>query len=1057
MSKQKRTFGGGDVNFHGDCEGHIGTWLVSIPGRPETQEKVELGEGCLFNRPLPTEPSLDLQTLAFSPFPQRHLLEYEIDGLNVDARVFVNDQEAFRHAKIPQLSVGRFCVWIELTPGWNKLRFRLSAKTDGSPEASFQARVITEHGRVLAADHYAPTLEDAATFSLTPNSVRSQAATTPDRSFPFPQEKRFNDVPPSPNGPTLEDFQPGVGIAKKSAGRFGFSKGDGMLDCSMPVMGMFAKPYLFGHPDYQRSILWHFTTLPPGIDEHDQYIGSKHDWHALGSDETVDVNWLAVTWRKKFKTRKGFLHREAGTDVNVSYTYSLGATGVLMETDDAGLRLSGLGSAGDYRRLLLPLNETAVVRSTTEGGVIYDRSMDGDLREGWFMIWGNSSFPDVPILLTLQKNPEKIVCDRLPNGDLDSVDVIAHDAFGWAVLHFPYGFEVFDPAAIDNDAWIKEAMEQCDFLSRLALAYPIDCQESFRTDDAQDRVDVVQKFQHRRLTNEWGDNPLLSAPLPPPLSLIGDVSGVELDPDAVDFKFPTKYGFLMGALGRDWSRYSIPVPPTRREFQFRTPDDAATTKRALAADFDDYLDFHRSKPEVPNPGVYSFLLQYDIPMLLFNYLEEGNRRRLEQIIAEGLDKATNPDTEYPFIDGGTCHSWYPRRDPFTGLGYLTTYLHISGIRNLPSRSKKNIETFRGTFIELDWGNAMALYSIYLGALLTNDWEPVEKNWPTLRHAFDYYLHLQDWACMATAYRENGVTWNDGTNYGGYLGFIRMAEIIGDRTSQDWGKYAFAKLAALRLAQFRATQTYFHKYFNVAPWWIGKFFHEETDAAAAFTNVPEIIGRCRPQGLYNLTTEGHYPEAFAFYAKHLPEEVKEFLRIIDESFDDVTRAVPTVDGRDGYVSRGDWLGEQETYSFLLLSLLTGHQSPSELLMKLDRAAENHRLSRETLGAAFSHRRIPRNWVHCFLRSQIRGKILPLSLTGWRHVRIDAADYDPNEAIAVIRLTPKGDGEPWIELKATEKPKSILGDENPLDPKRITWTNGALRIATGEIRELTFMTT
>ena len=66
----------------------------------------------------------------------------------------------------------------------------------------------------------------------------------------------------------------------------------------------------------------------------------------------------------------------------------------------------------------------------------------------------------------------------------------------------------------------------------------------------------------------------------------------------------------------------------------------------------------------------------------------------------------------------------------------------------------------------------------------------------------------DWACLCASYCENGVSWSDGTNYGGYLGFLNMAEMLGLEDDLALGRYAFSKMFAMRAGLFHASQYYY---------------------------------------------------------------------------------------------------------------------------------------------------------------------------------------------------------------------------------------------------------
>jgi hypothetical protein len=243
----------------------------------------------------------------------------------------------------------------------------------------------------------------------------------------------------------------------------------------------------------------------------------------------------------------------------------------------------------------------------------------------------------------------------------------------------------------------------------------------------------------------------------------------------------------------------------------------------------------------------------------------------------------------------------------------------------------------------------------------------------------------------------------------------MAEIIGDEEAYNEGMYSYAKLAALRMAIFRSSQNYFHKYFGVEPYWVSKCFNEELDSSKAFINVPSTYDAYRPGSIYNMTTEGHYPEAFEMYSSFLKDEIKDFLKVVEDAYGGGLARAPLKGEFSNYVcGMSNLLSEQELFSWFMMALDTGYYPCEKLLKMLDEASAGHRLSEEFLGASFSHRRVPAKWTYCFLKSQIQGSNFPVSITGWRGLRINSAEYDEANATAKFEIDSVKENA-WLELK------------------------------------------
>ena len=625
--------------------------------------------------------------------------------------------------------------------------------------------------------------------------------------------------------------------------------------------------------------------------------------------------------------------------------------------------------------------------------------------------------------MILPRSPERIRVRKDARGRIEGFRIEFAGSADTVMLLFPCGIELLQPHEVTDEriaGWIGLCQKQ----AQRALARPIACTDWYRA--SRDRVEIVQEFSFRTFDDEWHTPPLRFAPLPPPLSLAADhVPEIRLDGRAARETFPTKYGYLYGAEDSAYSSYSLPVPDTRRDLAF-SAKDRDELRAKLEADFDEFMSYHLDAPETGNPGNYSFVFQYSFVLMVFHLLSDGSRKRLEDAIRDGLRKVCDPDFRYTGPGGRECCSWYNRREPFSGLDFYMTYLHVTGIFRFAECSRETIENTDELMIETDWGNAMSLYGAWFGALFTGEWDLIRKSWPVFRHAFDYYLCAMDWACLCASYCENGVSWSDGTNYGGYLGFLNMAEMLGLEDDLALGRYAFSKMFAMRAGLFHASQYYYCRFFGTEPWYCAKFFHEETDAGRAFLSYPAGIIRsgCRAETIYNITTEGHYKEAFDAYCRFMEPELRRVLA----AFRDMGPTEPWEARPDGapdvYHSAGATgvQGWQEVYSFFMLCIRLGLMPPEELEEKILQASENNRLSREFLGSALSCRRVPAYWTCAYLLSNLYGRE-EAKLTRWKDVRIGRAAYPE------LTLTRTG-ADAFVEFRSDRPPRVTLNGK-PLD--------------------------
>lgn len=875
------------------------------------------------------------------------------------------------HNEIPELP-------LQLNKGRNTVEIQLRNPTLKPVPGDFAARLISENGTIVFQEIRCP---------LPPQ----QAAAGED------------------DQPGLDGFTPATGSAYKSCGRFGYTKGDGILDCSMAAFGMITRPYVSGHPAFRKNVIWHLSLLPEG-EPHPCSLSENYQPEA---GETLQVDWAGVRWGRTLLNGQ-----------RMTLDYSLLTPEILIETEAKLLHLNELQNFGGYTRITLPLESGCLTRLHSDG-LFYDRTQDGPLKQNWLLFSGSGAFPEIPAQMILRNPPEKITLRRQENGNISGILLEFAGPAEWAMLVFPSGLELFYPEQLD-ETWYEKTVALCARRQQLALARPVACEDWFRA--TPDSVEIRQKFTYRFLP-DWLNTPALTAaPLPPPLAIAGeDVPGLLLDPRAISLDFPSKYGPLYGVLNSTWSSYTLPLPCPRRKISFSS-DSAGTLSDMISRDFADFLSYHLDAPEIGNPGNYSFVFQYSFVLLVSHLLKKEEKERLLAIIRSGLEKVCNPEYQYRGPGGRQCCSWYLRREPFSGVSYYSTYLHVGGISRYPDAGRQTIENSRWPFIEIDWGNAMSLYGTWLGTLFTGSWELIRDHWSVLRKAFDYYLVMMDWACMTTAYAENGITWNDGTNYGGYLGFLNMAEMLGKEEDLALARYAYGKMFAMRTGLVYSARKYFCSFFGVPPYRTSKFFHEELDATRAFQNYPSdlLYNGYRSQSLYNMTTEGHYQETWNAYCQYMPGEIRDLLAAVERANPEDSITGPRPAGAENlYHTKDRVLGWQEVMTYLMLCFISRRFDRDTLLEKLREAAANQRIAQEFLGhIQWSKRRVPAAWTYAYLHTTFTGQNQP-ALTAWKNLSLARAAYPE---IEVAGTGPHA----WLEF-FSEKPVRVLlnGSELPLE--------------------------
>ncbi len=843
----------------------------------------------------------------------------------------------------------------------------------------------------------------------------------------------------------LDDFLPGAGSEKwPAAGRFGFTKGDGVLDCAMPVLGIIDRMYLCGHPEYKKPFKWTCSVLPPGINRKSAYHGSLPPAVKGLEEDEISVNHLSASWKASFKAEEDFFERRAGATIDFSCSYSLASPAILVETGDPGLSLSMLEYAGDYQFLLAPC-----------GGGLECFALEGEisfpegLSENWLLVFGAKEFPDVPILLVFTRPVSEAGVVRNNLGRLTALDFHIPSGGSEIFLAAPFGIESLHPPV--SDGFIDEAVERCRFWSRAFLAYPVRCLEYFKLWESEQKVEIFQQFEYRKFTDSWGTVPLETAPIPPVLSLLDGAGAVEADKDIIDFKFPTKYGFLRGSPGRSFATYKIPYMPRERRFPLREAGNFEIS-RLLSEGMDDCFRFHErfGTDSQGTPYAGSLLDPYAWPATMFNFMDGQVRSKLSEKLAERLALVLDPERRYtypvvnwsdmmserpgpervleiysdPGIKTFQLYNWYPRKEPFTGTGYRICYLNVGLFSGgvVKEGAREEIAAMTTPLVENDWGAGLALYFIYLAAQVSGDFSHVRKNWQIICEAFAYFEKLHDWGCMAAAYSDNGITWVEGANYGAFPAFINLAEAVGDCSAQARGEYLAAKQMILRLGQLRSAEVYFPRFFNHDPWYTTKFFHEEASPGNAFQNVPELWKKIYRRGsVFNLTAEGLYPEICEAMYRFLPEEFSRLRDIALESYKQ---------GLGDFCSDNLWVVIAENSFCLMAGALSEDNDSKKLLKEIEEAEERGHLLKKWRGMHVYSRLLPENYFKCQLLAWMESRNHPAWLEYWVDVRITGAEYAPEAGKAVIAFEISGE-KPVIRLGCRVAPSRVLLNSREID--------------------------
>jgi len=173
------------------------------------------------------------------PVNGRYIIQFHCDNtLTIEFENVLYDNSRF-----PMLHNELREFQIDLKKGKTRLKVRLFNRTSHETTGKFTARLLDEEGNIL----------------------------TPERIISLPEIMKAS---PKYGEPDLSAYTAGTGKKFRSFGRFGFTKGDGVLDYSMPSFGIIPRPFISGHPHYPaRTLVQENANAILGITEKNPFRG----------------------------------------------------------------------------------------------------------------------------------------------------------------------------------------------------------------------------------------------------------------------------------------------------------------------------------------------------------------------------------------------------------------------------------------------------------------------------------------------------------------------------------------------------------------------------------------------------------------------------------------------------------------------------------------------------------------------------------------------------------------------------------------------------------------
>ncbi len=815
-----------------------------------------------------------------------------------------------------------------------------------------------------------------------------------------------------------KDFRQGI-TSDGKAGRFGFVKGDGLLDCAMPYLGVVDKMYLCGTPAYQKPFRWTCRLLPPHMPLHGEFQVAT----VKPDCDKIEVNRLSVFWEAK------------NGDNTFSCRYSIASPGIVVRDSRKEIRISDLEYAGNYQYVLIPKTGGAQIHTL-------ETIEQLDMAANYLLFFGSTEYPDVPLLVVLTRPPEALKVSR--DARTQRLTEISFPGIDTAIVATPFGIESFAPLSPLDEAFLSEALRRCQFWSRALLAMPVAVKEFYQLDLKSSRVTIVEKFDYEYFSDAWGTLPLEIAPLPPVLGHCGTArhAGVKLG-------FPTKYGELTAVAGKE-AVYTIPLADSMRRFPLRDAKDKSVDT-LIADGFDEYLSFTEKFDDGTQSYPYagSLLEPFAMASTMLNFMPREGKERLTAKLAERLRLVNEVDRSYnyPVIDFSKMMklmpddekvleiyrdpdlprkklwNYYERTERYTKTSYFICYLNLCLFnveKVLKTGTREEISSVVFPLVENDWGAGLTFYYMYLAMLATGSTQEIKANWLNIKKMNRFFEAFHDWACMASGYAENALGWVEGANYGAFTVFPRLAHAVGDDEAESFARYLGAKQLALRASQLRGGVDYFNHYMHTEPWYFWKFYRSESNPAFEFMSLPELWENGTVNGaLYNCTTEGIYPEYFTDMRKVLPEDFDRTIQLYRAELMKFDKAKI-------------WMTIQQLSSVLLSEALNENIPEEKVLADLKAAEANGLLFHEWRGIHIFSRRLPKNYFESQIRAFLLSRKHPIYLLNWENVKVIDAVWDSDQSMARIDLEKIGAdrGELTLMLKKQAREIRVAGMPYPI---------------------------
>lgn len=456
----------------------------------------------------------------------------------------------------------------------------------------------------------------------------------------------------------------------------------------------------------------------------------------------------------------------------------------------------------------IPLNSGIRIVDLRKQRTVYSRSVDGGLTEPWILLFRKNWEKARPLLVVFSRNPEKL--EAIRSGDFVSGVVISggnrelgHIAAGW-----PFGI-----VPVDASKWTAglpdTVLSQVRGSLKFALNYPIALDEIYRVDRKSKRIEIVNRFRFKTVDDEWR-TPKPSYSFLPPLAgfMLKQNRYVESPEKLADFRCNTDYGPLLGTIGTDTVRYTLPLPDGADFVPVDVKADPGLHKtidsfvenglrwsrggRVPCEEFTfAWPEGEKRHPESITLSFYTWNYGFTTAYQGYFFLSDRVRNKL----ADRLRRRYNMPLELYQYKSALVH----REEPFSGLKYPILFDHNH-------ENSTNYAPGIGSRVIYGDANEGCTMLAWIGDVQANQFGQtgVAKNaWNFIRYGMRYETVLDDYAFHASTCREfGGGAFIDMLNgeYAAFVSYARLAALNGDRAQEDEGLYRAAKRGIPTLAR-----------------------------------------------------------------------------------------------------------------------------------------------------------------------------------------------------------------------------------------------------------------